>query len=436
MSYYTLPKKIIDVDFDPLITNSQQKLAPFISYSLCNYLTTMWEQLKKIKESELYLPYMEDDNILYFLNKMINPYEFIFTKVPNSKLSVSKLKPHSNLFYILMEISNIFNLMDGFFGRNIRTLSFGLNSDSLIEFVNMSREDSKDIHLKSFISVENHCFLLDETLDQFRLSTYDLLYYELDEKDYSISKNYVAGIIYILRNLFYYQSANGLSIIKIDNICYKPIVDALYILSTVYDKVHVIKPTVANVVTNERYIICKNFIVNPQKSRLYAMYFANLDLLFKTLKEDTQVLSLLKDEVPYYFVNKLEELNIIIGHQQLEFMDQLISLYKNKNREDKIESLKKSNIQKCIQWCDKFKIPYNKFTDKVNIFLNGDRNSSESGDNIFLSTKIVMECENVVIIDNDCNNSNFEELGSEVEVEELGLKLDESLQDLEPLIPT
>jgi hypothetical protein len=133
----------------------------------------------------------------------------------------------------------------------------------------------------------------------------------------------------------------------------------------------------------------------------------------------------------------LEELNIIIGHQQLEFMDQLISLYKNKNREDKIESLKKSNIQKCIQWCDKFKIPYNKFTDKVNIFLNGDRNSSESGDNIFLSTKIVMECENVVIIDNDCNNSNFEELGSEVEVEEeLGLKLDESLQDLEPLIPT
>jgi len=97
--------------------------------------------------------------------------------------------------------------------------------------------------------------------------------------------------------------------------------------------------------------------------------------------------------------------------------------------------LKKSNIQKCIQWCDKFKIPYNKFTDKVNIFLNGDRNSSESGDNIFLSTKIVMECENVVIIDNDCNNSNFEELGLDTEAE-LGLELDESLQDLEPLIPT
>jgi hypothetical protein len=36
---------------------------------------------------------------------------------------------------------------------------------------------------------------------------------------------------------------------------------------------------------------------------------------------------------------------------------------------DKIESLKKTNIQKCIQWCEKFKIPNNKFAEKVNIFL-------------------------------------------------------------------
>ena len=48
----------------------------------------------------------------------------------------------------------------------------------------------------------------------------------------------------------------------------------------------------------------------------------------------------------------------------------MINLIKNKNREEKLESLKKNNIQKCIQWCEKYKIPYNKFSDKVNIFLN------------------------------------------------------------------
>ena len=74
-------------------------------------------------------------------------------------------------------------------------------------------------------------------------------------------------------------------------------------------------------------------------------------------------------------MNKIEEANIIIGHQQLEIMEQIVNLIKNKNREEKIESLKKTNIQKCIQWCEKYKIPFNKFSEKVNIFLNSPTSS-------------------------------------------------------------
>jgi hypothetical protein len=47
----------------------------------------------------------------------------------------------------------------------------------------------------------------------------------------------------------------------------------------------------------------------------------------------------------------------------------LCSNFKNKNREDKIEILKRTHIQKCINWCEKNQLPYNKFTDKLNIFL-------------------------------------------------------------------
>ena len=81
------------------------------------------------------------------------------------------------------------------------------------------------------------------------------------------------------------------------------------------------------------------------------------------------IYSLISDELPYYFLNKIEDANIIIGHLQLEQYDQLINLIKNKNRDDKIETFKKNNIQKCIQWCEKYKIPFNKFVDKLNIFL-------------------------------------------------------------------
>jgi hypothetical protein len=47
----------------------------------------------------------------------------------------------------------------------------------------------------------------------------------------------------------------------------------------------------------------------------------------------------------------------------------VINILKNKNKEDKIETLKKMHIQKSVLWCEKYKIPCNKFSEKTNIFL-------------------------------------------------------------------
>jgi UV DNA damage repair endonuclease len=47
----------------------------------------------------------------------------------------------------------------------------------------------------------------------------------------------------------------------------------------------------------------------------------------------------------------------------------VINILKNKNKEDKIETIKKSNIQKSVIWCEKYKIPCNRFSEKINIFL-------------------------------------------------------------------
>ena len=34
-----------------------------------------------------------------------------------------------------------------------------------------------------------------------------------------------------------------------------------------------------------------------------------------------------------------------------------------------MNTIKKSNIQKSVSWCEKLKIPYNRFSEKTNIFL-------------------------------------------------------------------
>jgi hypothetical protein len=80
-------------------------------------------------------------------------------------------------------------------------------------------------------------------------------------------------------------------------------------------------------------------------------------------------MSILDYDIPYYFTMKINDINIIIGQQQLESLDTVMNILKNKNKEDKIETIKKINIQKAIGWCEKYKIPFNKFTEKINIFL-------------------------------------------------------------------
>ena len=61
--------------------------------------------------------------------------------------------------------------------------------------------------------------------------------------------------------------------------------------------------------------------------------------------------------------------NAILGQQQLESISNTLSLIEN-SRNDKIENMKKINIQKCIHWCQKNRLPYHKTISTTNIFLD------------------------------------------------------------------
>lgn len=338
MSYYTLPKHIVNYEIKPIIDDTPytSNMQPVISFSLVTYLQKMENQIKEIQDKGLVFP-TTNEEIVHFLNKMINPYEFIYTTIPNTKLSVSKLKPYSKYFYTFMEIMHIFNLLDLFVNKNIHTFFYGPNSEAMIEYLEIFREDMKDYYNKSTIHIEKVIAGFDTV--EYRCFTYDFLYYELNDDDYK-NENYITCMTYILCHLICYQSNNGVAIIKFDNIYCKPILDILYILNGIYDKIYIIKPSTTNVINNERYVICKKFIYNLNKTRQYYLYFLALNVALKTKKK---IISLSNEDVslPLLFVNKIEESNIIIGHQQLEYMDQLINLYKNKNKEEKIDLLKK-----------------------------------------------------------------------------------------------
>jgi len=348
MSYYILPKNINNINVNPHYSN--ESCAPYISHSLLSYYNELKCQIDEmfINDQDL------SNNCIEDVLKIINPYEFIFSKVPGSKFSVSKLRSKSNTFYDLLEIYSNLNLLDLFKETLVlNTLHSSPNHEEAVECFEIFREYQSDIH------IEANNIDMDNDLSN---SKFDFIFYETNTVNYFISL--IQSIIIILRN----QKYNGISIIKIDGIFHKLVVDILYFLSSLYDKVYIIKPSTNNITSFERYIVCKSFIHNEHATSYLKLNYLKLIIFIKRL-ENKYIYSILDFEIPYYFKNKIDDFNIIIGQQQLEALDQIITIYKNKNKDDRIESIKKNNIQKSVSWCEKYKIPCNKFTEKINIFL-------------------------------------------------------------------
>ena len=249
MSYYILPKINNLINVNPL-DSSSNKILPYISQSLYYYYNNITDQIKDICKLDLsYNNYNE-------LIKIVHPFEYVFSKVSGSKFSVSKLKPETNLFYDFFEICTTLNMFESYQNDNIKSLHITNNNNDIIECFETLRENFND-ELVFYNDINENLF---KTLGD---SKFNFLFFEsnnnINSNEYFISL--IKFIIIILRN----QESEGSCVIKIDSIFHKIEVDILYILSSLYDKVYILKPNTSNITTFEKYIICKNFQVNDSK---------------------------------------------------------------------------------------------------------------------------------------------------------------------------
>lgn len=357
MTYYLLPKNNNNIYIIP--NTDVNEIKPYTSHSLYNFYNEIKKQLDLL---------VQKDNLrIIFKNliKNVNPYEYIFSKVPGTKYSVSKLNTKTNLFYDLLEITNTLNLFDSFFNKILKSIHISENYNDSNQCIEFLRENQKNEN----INFEN---INEEIYNTINDKRYDFIFYEIKNICFENVNDYVLTLTQVLMILLKYQANNGVCLIKINHIFYKPIIDILYILSSVYEKVYIIKPSTSNITMFDKYIVCRNFILDDIKKEIYKNYYFKLAQFISVYLQNNNndnISSIIDSEIPSYFINKIDDMNIIIGQQQLESIDQIINILKNKNKDEKIETIKKANIQKSIAWCEKFKIPHNRFSEKVNIFL-------------------------------------------------------------------
>jgi 23S rRNA U2552 (ribose-2'-O)-methylase RlmE/FtsJ len=339
--------------------------------------------------------------------KYTNPYEFIHTNVPNTKNSISKLKPISRAFFKLIEIYKThhllpqddlpiksFHLAEGPGGFIEATTYLRTNPDdkyygmTLIEDknTNIPGWNKADFLLKNHPNIElvsgadksgdlynekNLKYIIKKYANSMDIITADGGF------DFSSDFNKQEQIAFrlIFTQVIYalvMQKKNGHFVLKIFDIFEDCTTDILYLLSSFYEKVIIMKPYTSRYANSEKYVVCKNFKYEKIDD-LYPKFIGILKFFNGFDFSKYKIKSILDIPIQNYYINSINEINAILGHQQIENILNTIKIITHKDKkQEKIYNLKCQNVTKCINWCIKNNIPYSKSNISSNIFI-GDR---------------------------------------------------------------
>jgi len=270
------------------------------------------------------------------------------------------VKGQKENFYDFYEIIKTIYLFENFHKKNISILNISPNTDSINQCIQLVREHLND-EISYYSSFDSFSFASSSSKETEK--NFDFIFYELNKEKYQNDNDYIIGLIQIVILLLKTQKQGGFCIIKINTIFLKPVLDIIYFISSLYQKTYIMKPTVNNMATFHKYLICKNFIEDSFSKPSYCeklIYYLEKFKVHqeKNMKMPIYISSIIDSSLPCYFVSKINDINIILGQQQLDAIHQMILFFKNKNK-DKMNQLIKMHIYKSIKWCEKFKIPYN-----------------------------------------------------------------------------
>ncbi len=390
MSYYLLPKtNILTYKFLECI-ETKSLTEPCVSFSLANYL---YEIKKKIEEKGI-----EWDTY----KKYTNPYEYIHGNVPYKKKSISKYKPLSRSYFKMLEILKTFEFS---FENKINTFHLAEGPGGFIEAIANYRQNQQDYYIgisllddkndpnipswkksEQFLKQNTNVFIetgKDKTGDILSLNNFlyckDKYASSMDfitadggfdfstnfnKQEVNVNKLLFAQVVYAI----VLQKKKGSFVLKIFDCFMQHTVDIIYLLSSFYQRVYIMKPHSSRYANSEKYLICKNFMYSSCEN--FFPYLLNAFTKMITV-ESENIHRFINAPISNYFITKLEEFNAIFGQQQIENIYYTISLIDSKNSQEKIDNLIKSHINKCIQWCNKYDVPYNTIsTVNENVFIS------------------------------------------------------------------
>jgi hypothetical protein len=270
------------------------------------------------------------------------------------------------LYVYFHQFIEIFKNTNFYFKKKISVLCYGKSSiQSSFIMKNMFDLNKENINLfeSKFIS----------GISLLKYKMFDFII--CDDKMNSKKNNniYINELLNTLYLSIKHLNDNGNMIIKIDELYYKPILDIFYLFLSLFDKCEVMKTYSSNSLSYEKYILCKMKIKNKKENDIL-LFIDEFKKRFKYIVsfqiKNIFITSILNFELPGMFLNKVNELNSVIGQSQIESLKIILNILNHINKEDKLKQLIQYNLEKTNALNVKyFPLSFNKNFD-TNIFLH------------------------------------------------------------------
>ncbi len=182
---------------------------------------------------------------------------------------------------------------------------------------------------------------------------YDLICCDIFNNEYKLDNEVVYSKINLIKILYSLniQNKKGTFILKLYDMVHYSTIEMIYLLSCCYTTVTFYKPLIMDVITSEKYVICQDFKAEPID--FMKLYVNACDMIHM----DCYIDKLFTFDMSYMFIDKIIEINSILGQTQIESIKNIIHLILSDNI-SKLDSIKQYNHKKCLEWCQKNNIKY------------------------------------------------------------------------------
>lgn len=317
MVFYVFPRTFISYDKVSVRFSNQDPIL---------YSPSFYSYLQELKQNT--------KDISFFHH---NPYIWLYTNKNQS--CIANIQASSAGVYEFIEIVDLLRL--SWDSNAINTCHMGENAQAMIQAIQYIRKKKgqgfrviNDTHEIQELDCQKKFHLITADCTNAEDSEYDSCIATIDSICYSLCR----------------QNRNGIYIIKLGDTFSELSLDIIYFLSHFYEKTYFIKPSVNDIASGEKFMVCKGFLLEELDETCLTM----IENLNYCTRMDLKLDRIFQDPIPLYFIGKIEEINSIFGQPRLEQMSYVLSTVEHSKQHS---FTSKQDIQKCIEWCSKYRVP-------------------------------------------------------------------------------